>query len=164
MVEHIVNASAPRGRVEWRWSPAAAGGRSSRVRAGAGSLVLSKFLRWVDSLRLGYPRQPRPLRWSASGAPVLAGGRDPTRSPRPSPSRTPQSDQEPTPYIWPSIAGSDARDNAPGSECPRPDLPAYTLSNAAACVDELGTEASQPCPFAGSFAGTKTLLLEFQLP
>jgi hypothetical protein len=73
------------------------------------------------------------------------------------PSRSPETDHSLAQYIERSIANSYARDNAPTSEYPRPGSQACNPSNAAAYADELEMEASQLCPFAGSFAGTTTL-------
>ena len=76
------------------------------------------------------------------------------------PSRTQRTDQETTPYIWLSIVGSGARGNALATEYPRLDWQVCIPSNAAAYADELRMGASQPCPFVGSFSGTKLALLE----
>src|SRR6516165_9302981 len=74
-----------------------------------------------------------------------------------SPSRISQTDPAQAQYISLSIADCDVRDNAPVIEYPRPGWQACNPSNAAACADEPGTEASQLCPFAGSFARTTPL-------
>src|SRR5262249_23703312 len=59
-------------------------------------------------------------------------------------------------YIWQSIADCDARGNAPVNVCPVHHSQACSLSNAAACADELMV-ALQLCPYVGSSAGTKPL-------
>jgi len=99
---------------------------------------------------------------------VRCGARGPLKLPRHpdfrgSHIRTSQTDPAPRPNIWPWIVNFGARDNAPSFGCPVHHSQAYTQLNAAAYEDELGTEGSQLRPFAGSFAGTKLLLLECQL-
>src|SRR6516162_521460 len=75
-----------------------------------------------------------------------------------SPSRISQTDPAQAQCISLSIVNSCARDNAPSCGCPAHHSRACSPSNVAACGDVLGTEAWQPCPFAGSFAGTKLAL------
>src|SRR6516162_6346249 len=74
-----------------------------------------------------------------------------------SPSRISQTDQALEQCIGRSIADCDGRGNEQVNVYPPLGWQACNPSNAAAYAGGLGTEALQPCPYAGSFAGTKLL-------
>src|SRR6516162_10438832 len=104
---------------------------------------------WGSSSGEGQARRPLEVRQSPPSFQGL--------SPNANPSRTSQTDQARAQCIWPSIVNSYAQGNAPAIEYLRPGWRACSPWNAAAYADGLEMRAWQPCPFAGSSAGTKLL-------